>query len=492
MTSASKSPALNGIASSFLPPNSFAGKDYYDGKQQLNLNSKSETLNDVTSSETSSSPYGRTISVQDEQAHGSGVRLLIEKKQKESLSSQLISLPQSGSNFEQDNDLNEGNSFKQTNILKEQTNYPLFGDAWSGSKRSRTTIEATLDDGKDYGREDSQSQAERHEQYFHHVMSPDIQQKLETQRENATTAYSFRLPFQKVSAEEMPIQCKAFRAIAPQSHATDVVNVSVNMRGASVSHNLHSVKWEARHSEQLSGKFYNGKKYQEQCASGKLSEVKQLSDRAIAAMNASSLSASPATATDLSQHGINNNSAVLHREDNSSNKVYPHLFLSAQQLDQRQRETQEQSVKSSRGDFILHDQIDGKDEKKFNVNGFKQTVWSGFGSPTIFTEQQQQQQQQQQPIPHQQTSYDSSFYSECNPNGMHHLPTRHYDPSLLVKQESSQVHHGSTIPISWEKNTSPFDRMIGSIYKPDRNQCYLKPPPVDLDDVSKILMLVFL
>lgn len=481
MTSASKSPALNGIVSSFLPSNPFAEENFFDDKQ-LNLVSKSKSLNNITSDK-SASPFRNTISMREDQAQGSNGHHLIENEQKESFSNAMMNLPPRGSNFSPEIEINDVNSFKQTNILKEQTNYPLFSDSWSGLKRSRTAIEQTIEGRKDYGLDETQCQAERHEQYFHHVVSPDIQQKLGTQRENATTSHSFRLPFHKASVDEMPALCKSYNVIAPQSHASDIVNVSVNMRDTSVSHNLHSVKWDARHNEQLSGKFYNGKKYQEQCASGKLSEAKQLNDRAIAAMNANALSASSAIATDLSQHSINNNAGVLHRDESINNKVYPHLFLPAQQLDQRLRETHEQPVKSSRGEFILQNQVDGKDDKKFNINGFKPSVWSGFGPPTLFTEQQQGMQ-------HQQTPYESNFYPECNPNGMHHPASRHYDPNLLVKQEGSQVQHGSSIPITWDKTTSPFDRMIGSIYKPDRNQCYLKPPPVDLDDVSTCLLTI--
>ena len=202
------------------------------------------------------------------------------------------------------------------------------------------------------------------------------------------------------------------------------------------------------------------------------SEKKSLEERAVVntldsidrvAMNASPLSASPAAqATDLSQQ-----SGVLHREESS--KVYPHLIMPPYSLEQRGRHEQ---LAKSRESF--HD-----DEKKLSLSTFKHSVWGGFPNPAIFSEAQQQ------GAPHQQPPYDSGFYTDVNSSGIPHHQARHYDVNPILLKDSSMIpmvkeegHHGN---VAWEK--PPFDRMLGG-YKPVRNPCYLKPPPVDLDDVS--------
>ena len=215
-----------------------------------------------------------------------------------------------------------------------------------------------------------------------------------------------------------------------------------------------------RHTTSAGQKFFSEKKSLEQCA---VETSRDSINRAQVAMNASPLSASPAAqATDLSQH-----SGILHRDDNS--KVYPHIIVPPYSLDQR-RGLHEQTAKSRDG---FHD------EKKLSLDSFKHSVWGGFPNTSIFSDPQQQN------IPHQQTPYETAFYPEVNPSGIPHPQARHYDvnPILLkdpniIPMVKEEGHHGN---MTWEKPA--FDRMLGG-YKQVRGQCYLKPPPVDLDEVS--------
>ena len=472
MASTSQSP-INEGRNPFLNSNSFIDEDLdYDQKYQNGLHAKARSLNDILSPEHPTISFSRTISMQQSSRNGQFATANNDSKENYSQIEEVLNGKQTG--FSSRND--KVPSFFEPNGTKEQLSHSS-SNIWSqGPNKSshQTSIEKQ--------RVQNRVKINGHEAYFRNGSSTNGSHKQSTRRnEEAPDNFSPSQEasvFSKVnipSVRPMSSSKTHDDAITSQTYASDIGNAGLKMRPAtSMSHDLSSVEWEARHSSALAGKFYSGKKFDKQCASTKTSEGNSVNDRQIVVMNASALSASPAaTATDLSQHSASG----VHLRDDSS-KVYPHLIVSPYALDQRQRNTQDQIAKTSgREAFHLHSD---KDEKKLSLENFKHSVWGGFAGPGLFSEHQQQ------AMPHQQSPYDSPFYPDVNSSGVSHPSARHYDvnPLVVVKEESSQGHHGN-LPMTWDKPPNTFDRMIGSMYKPIRGQTYLKPPPVDLDDVSE-------
>ena len=190
-------------------------------------------------------------------------------------------------------------------------------------------------------------------------------------------------------------------------------------------------------------------------------------------MNASSLSTSPIIAADLSQRNTSG-SAILHRED-SLNKVYPHLLFAPPQLGER-TDHQEQLL-NMRERFAAAPSNE-KEEKRLNPLTFKRPIWDSIESNPVFSESHQH--------------YEAPFYPDANATRIPPLPPGPYDISPLLLKETGIGKHerGMVHPPTMNLNAA----FIGSMYKPppQRNRpVNTKTSPVDLDDVSFIIVLIW-
>ncbi|CAK8690371.1 uncharacterized protein LOC143449367 [Clavelina lepadiformis] len=374
--------------------------------------------------------------------------------------------------------LNTSSAIKKGNVLKEQTNYQLIDELWLQQKNCSATqdlqnqkVAATSQQSKfcDLYLENyvPNHSLEKHRKGVvgsnvmgvshipHHsnkFVSPELTESLNCRSTNLA-----------------PMRIS--KTYGAQHYVADISYSGLNMCGGdspfvtAMSHTQESLEWNVADIAPQSRPVCSEGKYEVQRQQMiKDSYSEEINDKHAADMSVREILKS-ATAHDINQHGVSGSAF-----NQAADKSKGHLPIEQRTVMNRNPKPL-MSGDSSKDVFNTPETIRGK-EQICNANNYKHDTWGHFETPGLIEHHVQPQVVQSQ-------SYISTYSSNSRQSTLPSNSTSSYDlntsllkdHSLRVKQEPQPMQQAH-LPIMWDKRAF------------DREQYYLKPPPVDLEDLS--------